>query len=162
MRLVVVLCLVSGMALARGGGHYSSHTSSRSYHSSTHHSSGTKSDHVGGYTRKDGRYVHSYNRSASGTAVHYKRDHAAEGFALHSSVQRDKHGRIQRSSAAKGAFERSHPCPTTGRSSGRCSGYVVDHIRPLECGGADDPSNMQWQTVAAAKLKDKGEHTCRQ
>jgi hypothetical protein len=36
-------------------------------------------------------------------------------------------------------------------------GYVVDHIVPLACGGADSPSNMQWQTVAAAKAKDKVE-----
>jgi hypothetical protein len=36
-------------------------------------------------------------------------------------------------------------------------GYVVDHIKPLACGGADAPSNMQWQTIAAAKAKDKVE-----
>jgi hypothetical protein len=36
-------------------------------------------------------------------------------------------------------------------------GYVIDHIRPLACGGADDPSNVQWQTVAAAKAKDRVE-----
>jgi len=35
--------------------------------------------------------------------------------------------------------------------------YVVDHIKPLACGGADDPSNMQWQTVAAARAKDRTE-----
>jgi hypothetical protein len=39
--------------------------------------------------------------------------------------------------------------------SGACKGYVVDHIVPLKRGGADDPSNMQWQTTAAAKAKDK-------
>jgi hypothetical protein len=32
---------------------------------------------------------------------------------------------------------------------------VIDHIRPLKRGGADAPSNMQWQTTAAAKAKDK-------
>jgi hypothetical protein len=26
---------------------------------------------------------------------------------------------------------------------------------PLECGGADVPSNMQWQTVQEAKIKDR-------
>jgi hypothetical protein len=36
-------------------------------------------------------------------------------------------------------------------------GYVVDHIKPLACGGADDPANMQWQTVAEGKAKDKWE-----
>jgi hypothetical protein len=32
---------------------------------------------------------------------------------------------------------------------------VVDHIVPLACVGADIPSNMQWQTVAQAKAKDR-------
>jgi hypothetical protein len=34
---------------------------------------------------------------------------------------------------------------------------VIDHITPLACGGADVPSNMQSQTVAAAKAKDRVE-----
>jgi len=44
----------------------------------------------------------------------------------------------------------------TGCPNGR-PGYVIDHIQPLACGGADTPSNMQWQTVAEAKAKDKTE-----
>ena len=64
---------------------------------------------------------------------------------------------IKRSAAAKSAFERTNPCPSTGRSSGACKGYIVDHVKPLACGGADAPNNMQWQTVAAAKAKDKVE-----
>jgi hypothetical protein len=48
-----------------------------------------------------------------------------------------------------------------GRTSGRCPGYVIDHINPLECGGADAPGNMQWQTVTAGKTKDKTEGMCR-
>jgi hypothetical protein len=32
---------------------------------------------------------------------------------------------------------------------------VIDHVQALKHGGADAPSNMQWQTVAAAKAKDK-------
>jgi hypothetical protein len=30
---------------------------------------------------------------------------------------------------------------------------VVDHIAPLKRGGADTPSDMQWQTKAKAKDK---------
>jgi len=40
-------------------------------------------------------------------------------------------------------------------------GHVVDHRVPLACGGADAPSNMQWQTTEEAKAKDKVErHGC--
>lgn len=70
---------------------------------------------------------------------------------------RSSDGRIERSAAAKSAFQKSHPCPSTGASTGSCPGYVVDHVKPLACGGADAPANMQWQAAAAAKEKDKTE-----
>jgi hypothetical protein len=39
---------------------------------------------------------------------------------------------------------------------------VIDRILPLACGGADAPNNMQWQSVADAKSKDKTERiACR-
>lgn len=38
-----------------------------------------------------------------------------------------------------------------------CPGYVIDHIKALACGGADAPENMQWQTVAEGKAKDRWE-----
>jgi len=44
----------------------------------------------------------------------------------------------------------------SGYPHGR-KGYVVDHIVPLACGGPEFPSNMQWQTKAEAKAKDKWE-----
>jgi hypothetical protein len=49
-------------------------------------------------------------------------------------------------------FQVIHPCPATG-----CPGYVKDRVIPLACGGPDAPSNMQWQTVRDAKVKDKWE-----
>jgi hypothetical protein len=49
----------------------------------------------------------------------------------------------------------------SGYPKGR-QGYVIDHVKPLACGGADAPSNMQWQTVAEGKAKDKTERVgCR-
>lgn len=65
--------------------------------------------------------------------------------------------RTPRSTAAHNAFRKSHPCPATGNTEGPCRGYVVDHVVPLSCGGRDDPSNMQWQTTADAKSKDRVE-----
>ena len=64
---------------------------------------------------------------------------------------------VARSSEAKRAFEKAHPCPSTGKSSGACPGYVVDHVVPLKRGGTDSPSNMQWQTTDEAKAKDRVE-----
>lgn len=55
------------------------------------------------------------------------------------------------------AFQRTHPCPSTGRTIGACPGWVRDHIIPLCAGGPDSVANMQWQTVAAGKLKDRAE-----
>ena len=64
---------------------------------------------------------------------------------------RDSRGRIQRSARAKDDFMRQ-----TGHPHG-WPGHVVDHVKPLACGGADAPSNMQWQTVEEGKAKDKVE-----
>jgi len=58
---------------------------------------------------------------------------------------------------AKNSFKHQQPCPSTGRTAGPCPGYVIDHKIALACGGADAPDNMQWQTVAAGKAKDKVE-----
>ena len=58
---------------------------------------------------------------------------------------------------------RMNPLPImrrTGYPKGR-KGYFVDRIIPLECGGADTPSIMQWQTVEEAKIKDRTERNCR-
>jgi hypothetical protein len=34
---------------------------------------------------------------------------------------------------------------------------VIDHVQALKHGGSDTPGNMQWQTKAAAKVKDRVE-----
>jgi len=52
-------------------------------------------------------------------------------------------------------FQRANPCPSTGRATGACPGYVVDHVVPLKRGGPDAPGNMQWQSIEAAKAKDR-------
>ncbi len=62
-----------------------------------------------------------------------------------------------RSTAVRAAFQRHHPCPSTHRKVGTCPGYVVDHVVPLCAGGADAPSNMQWQTKIDSYRKDAQE-----
>jgi hypothetical protein len=69
-------------------------------------------------------------------------------------IERDAHGKIKRSEKAKDDFKAANPCPANGRRSGSCPGYVIDHINPLACGGADSPENMQWQTITDGKAKD--------
>ena len=58
---------------------------------------------------------------------------------------------------ARQAFKGTHPCPSSGKTSGACPGYVIHYLVPLKRGGADAPSNMQWQMTAGAKAKDKTE-----
>lgn len=62
-----------------------------------------------------------------------------------------------RSYKAKAAFVRQYLCPNPESKHGTCKGYVVDHVIALACGGKDTAENMQWQTVAEGKAKDKWE-----
>ncbi len=157
------------------GSHSSSHSSSTfssgshsSSSSSTSHSSGTGSHsgasvHVHGYTRKDGTYVAPYTRHEPGgghstTSTHASSPwHPPSSLGTSEATSSHSHGHAKRSETERHAFMHTHPCPSTVKTSGACPGYVVDHITPLKRGGADLPSNMQWQTVQQGKAKDKWE-----
>ncbi len=52
------------------------------------------------------------------------------------TVQRDSHGRIERSASALREFMHSDPCPFDRVNERRMPGYIVDHVQALECGGA--------------------------
>ena len=154
---ILTLCLAtSSVAAQRSGRSGGRSSTSRSSTSRSSTSSAPKTVHVKGYTRSDGTYVPAYDRAAPGTSSSTTGSLYGE-TSTSSAVPRDENGRIVRSRAARSAFERMHPCPATGGTSGSCPGYVVDHIIPLANGGPDDPSNMQWQTVEEAKAKDKWE-----
>jgi len=154
LALVAAMCLVFASSPVLDA----KESSSKGSHGS---STSGKTVHVKEYTRKDGTTVKAHDRKApeqhaktteTKSATIDKQSSAQSATA----VARDAHGRIQRSDAARHAFARR-----TGYPNGR-PGYVIDHIVPLACGGADDSSNMQWQTVAEAKAKDRTERVgCR-
>lgn len=62
-------------------------------------------------------------------------------------IKRDAKGQILRRADVLVAFKRIHPCPSTGKSTGACRGWALNHIIPLACGGADAVSNLQWSPV---------------
>lgn len=53
-------------------------------------------------------------------------------------------GTIRRRSDVVAAFRKTHPCPATGLRTGACSGWAIDHVIPLACGGCDAVGNLQW------------------
>lgn len=67
--------------------------------------------------------------------------------------------RTVRSAKAKADFAKLHACPATGRTKLPCPGYIIDHRRPLDCGGSDTPANMQWLTVPVWRAKSKWERS---
>lgn len=147
--LLVLVLFIPAVAVAKGshrsgGSHSRANFSSKSTYRSRSYTPRTRSS----YSSSSRRTYSSHPRS---TRTYNPRTHSSYGST------RNSHGRIQRSAAAKDAFKRQHPCPSTGRSTGACPGYVIDHINALACGGLDSPSNMQWQTVVAGKAKDKWE-----
>lgn len=60
------------------------------------------------------------------------------------------------------AFRKANPCPSTGLTTGKCVGFVVDHLRPLCFGGADSVENLAWQEIQESYKKDAFERAaCR-
>jgi hypothetical protein len=153
--ILIILCLVFSVsgAFASQHDHSSSRTGSSTHsRSSSKTTSTSKTDHVRSYTRKDGTVVKAYNRRPPGSKQYDSTNSVATvRSSAPTGVMRDSNGRIKRSAEEKREFERQ-----TGYAQGR-PGYVVDHIKPLACGGSDTSDNMQWQTIAEAKAKDKTE-----
>lgn len=161
---VLALTLALGLGLgqsafARGGGHAGGSSASHSSHSGgAGHTGGTASS---GKAHSSSQAAHSSGAKSGSHANHVGANKVGAphqgGDKVSGGVKRNAQGKIARSSHAKSEFKKSHPCPSTGKSSGACPGYVIDHRVALKRGGADRPENMQWQTTAAAKAKDKTE-----
>jgi hypothetical protein len=62
----------------------------------------------------------------------------------HEEPLRDAQGKIARRADVIAAFQRLHPCPSTGETTGACRGWAKDHVVPLAVGGCDSVSNLQW------------------
>lgn len=83
-------------------------------------------------------------------------------------VVRDADGKTQRSDKVIRAFKRMWACPSTGKHSGSCPGWAIDHVIPLAACGKDEVSNMQWlpneiKSCAGSACKDRWErkvYTC--
>jgi hypothetical protein len=80
-----------------------------------------------------------------------------DGYSCDSAPGRRTADATERDPHQRALFMKKHPCPANGNTRGACPGYIVDHIKPLCAGGANHPSNMQWQTRTEAKVKDKKE-----
>ena len=133
---------------SRGGGRSRS-SSSRSYRAprSSYRAPRARAARASAYRAP--RIRTATTRASHPRALTSARSPRARSYA--STAPRDSHGRIRRSQTARRDFMRA-----TGYPRGR-PGYVIDHRVALACGGADAPSNMQWQSAAAAKEKDRTE-----
>jgi 5-methylcytosine-specific restriction endonuclease McrA len=62
-----------------------------------------------------------------------------------------------RSRALRAEFMRENPCPATGKTSGACPGWQVDHKVPLCLGGpeVDSIRNLQWLATEPHKAKTR-------
>lgn len=168
----------SPIAAARGGGGHSGGYRSSATRSSTRLRVLYPSVHVRGYTTRRRASVYPYTRSYPRPHALYNAGYLTTRSRTYPSIRpvrsryrtvhtrvgswvnkydraghaaRTNSDRINRSEAAKRQFE-----AMSGHPRG-WPGHVVDHVIPLACGGADAPSNMQWQTVADGKAKDKWE-----
>jgi hypothetical protein len=75
------------------------------------------------------------------------------GSGLHSrceSCERDSRGSIVRSAAARREFRSANPCPSTGRTTGACGGYVVDHIKALKPGYLASSNSLRRRSSIAS------------
>jgi len=177
LRLLLIAILVALGLLASIGSTAQAQRrrSSRSYSTRSYSPPRQRTEHVRSYQRRNGTTVRSYYRAPAGYGTRrgtYKAPRASayraprvrtygprvyapkasqRSYVTAGGPTRDSRGRIRRSATAKRDFMRM-----SGYPHGR-PGYVIDHIVPLACGGADAPSNMQWQTRAEAAAKDKTE-----
>ncbi len=67
------------------------------------------------------------------------------------------HAGDSRNPSVKREFQREHRCSSTGLTTGKCPGYIIDHRIALCVGGTDTADSMRWMTFDASILKDRWE-----
>lgn len=60
-----------------------------------------------------------------------------------------------RSSSVRAEFRKANPCPATGKKTGACPGWQIDHMHALCAGGVDEPGNLNWIKVEDHKRKTR-------
>lgn len=75
---------------------------------------------------------------------------------------RNADGSIRRRADVLAAFQKIHPCPSTGLTTGACPNWAKDHVISLACGGRDEVGNLQWlplpiKSAAGTYPKDRWE-----
>lgn len=70
------------------------------------------------------------------------------------AVVRGANGAHKRSATVLAAFQRIHPCPSTGEKTGACPNWAIDHTIPLACGGVDAVYNLAWIPDVAKSCKE--------
>lgn len=62
---------------------------------------------------------------------------------------------LPRSSSVRTEFRKANPCPATGKTTGRCPGWEIDHRVALVCGGPDAVQNLQWLEIERHREKTR-------
>jgi len=78
-------------------------------------------------------------------------------FAQTCTLPRTANGNIKRSASEVYKFRKANPCPVTGKTTGACPGFQVEHTIPLCACGPDKVSNMTWMATAEHKIKTKAD-----
>jgi hypothetical protein len=69
-------------------------------------------------------------------------------------IARNADGSIKRDAKVLREFQKIHPCPSTGSTTGACPGWKKDHVISLACRGVDAVRNMQWLDDITKAFKD--------
>lgn len=141
-RAIVGATLAASLAFSpfavASGNHSGSHSHSGASHNKSSHSS-----HASHARSSHASHAHSsHAKSSTPSSQQHTPQTTHHNSSYAQGAKRDSYGKIARSQKAKDDFKKSHPCPSTGKSSGACSGHVIDHVRALKHGGEDKPSNM--------------------